>query len=219
MDTDGVEERARHRRDILQACDYIEPETRPALTTGSCAKTITIAPGETSEVLFKFDQDIPGPNISLEVMPTPEFSLTFEEFCLIKNIKGNLHYTTVAPAAIHQSRTRYGFYRVANFSDTEVMIKKGTPMVKVNKWEDPDSENLILQCGNLFKGVDPTGATSARNHPTVESRAETQDQAPSHHVNERSPEANSAAFEGLNAANLRMFADHRTNAVAETHLL
>ena len=85
-------------------------------------------------------------------------------------------------------------------------------MVEVNKWEDPDSENLMLQFGNLLKGVDPTGATSAMDHPTVESLDETEDQVPGHHVNERSPEANSAAFEGLNAANLRMFADHRTHS-------
>ena len=170
-------------------------------------KTITIGPGETEPLLFQFDKDILGPNTAIGCTTTTEFAIAFPELNLAtKEEDGKWKTTIYTITAVRQSRSRYGFYKLTNFTDKPIVTTKGTPCMDVTRWQYIDTETFSLQHRSmatllmnnpvndtLHKAIAPTAETA---------HADTED-APPNHVTERSPEADAAAFEGLDDTNLR----------------
>ena len=81
----SAEELARHRADALNAIafqDATQQSHKHQVTSATITKTTTIGPGETEPLLFRFDQDLPGPNTALGCTPTTEFAIAFPELNL-----------------------------------------------------------------------------------------------------------------------------------------
>ena len=187
----SLHETAARRKTLLEGANLLrEMQRLPRDDAGDATvmvATDTVIPAkETVSMLLWIQEDIPGPNRSLEITPSRAFNKVFPELC------GPTELT-----AVHQSASKAAFCKVRNFSDRTVRISGGTPYGSACIFEEPDAESFLLECH-------PEAADLLLGTTNVESEGvgDSSDDPPDQHVREGedNPDVTHVEFEGIGPA-------------------
>ena len=132
----GPEERTNRLSLVEQMYDTgCETRSPRHLAVTTVLNKVVMKPGDTEAIHLYINDDIPGPNRTLEIEPSPEFRAVFPE---LGTAEKHLVF-------LHQSRDKMAQYRMQNTSKRTITILGGTVFGSAKRTQVYDTEAFHLQ--------------------------------------------------------------------------